>query len=364
METEQQYLDTFQDNLNRFFYDAVDLNLTNLKRCGFWIKTMNNQTKAAEIRRRRQEKGLPAPPVMICSLTHRCNLKCRGCYALARNKQEGREISASRFEKLTSEAAGIGTNIILLAGGEPLLRRDILEKAGQAKEIIFPVVTNGTLLYGDYIRFFIKHRNLVPVLSIEGNEKRTDGRRGPGIYAKTISTAEILRRSRMFFGLSLTLTSKNFDELTDPRNLIQYHNLGSRLFFFVEYVPFSEKDAKLCLSPEQQSRLPDIMKELRDELSALFVCLPGDEEQYGGCLAAGRGFVHVSPTGNLEPCPFAPYSDTNITEMPLEQALNSYLLNRIRAHHDKLTEAAGGCTLWENREWVKRQMEEPGAIPA
>ena len=364
MDQEQKYLESFQDNLNYFFYDAVDLNLTKLRQCGFWIKTMNHQASAAEIRKKRMEKGHPAPPVLICSVTQRCNLKCRGCYAMAQNRRNGMEITAHRFEHLTREASDIGTNIIMLAGGEPLLRMDILEAASRAKKTIFPVFTNGTLLKGDNIRFFNKHRNLIPVLSIEGDQTSTDDRRGIGLYSKVISAAEVLRRSKTFFGLSITLTQDNFDAITNPEYLKHYYKLGCRLFFFVEYVPAEMEDTQNCLIKEQKIRLPRQLKVLREQLPGLYVCLPGEEEKYGGCLAAGRGFVHISSTGDLEACPFAPYSDSNIIDMPLTDALNSLLLKRIRDNHHFLKESDGGCTLWENREWVEKQLEEPESLSA
>ena len=206
MKKEQKNQETLKEDLDHLFYDAVDMNLTNLRQCGYWIKTMNHQNQAAEIRQKRLDKGLPAPPLMICSITNRCNLVCKGCYARNQNRSKGMEINPQRFEKLAREASEIGTNIIMIAGGEPLLRKDILEAAGRVKETVFPIITNGTLLNGDYIRLFKKNRNLIPVLSIEGDLESMDERRGPGLYGKVISVAEVLRRSKMFFGLSLTLT--------------------------------------------------------------------------------------------------------------------------------------------------------------
>jgi MoaA/NifB/PqqE/SkfB family radical SAM enzyme len=364
MNPEQKYLDTFKENLDHFFSDAVDLNLTKLMQCGFWIKTMNHQTHAAEIRQKRLEKGLPAPPLMICSITQRCNLNCSGCYAKAKSREKGMEISSDRFEHLFREASDIGTNIILLAGGEPLLRKDILESASRVRESIFPVFTNGTLLNADYIRFFKKHKNLIPVLSLEGDQQKTDQRRGKGLYATVVSAAEVLRRSKKFYGLSLTLTRENFNELTDPSYLQHYYKRGCRLFFMVEYVPVEDKDKVHCLSREQKKQLPIKLKILREQQPAMYVCLPGEEEQYGGCLAAGRGFIHVSSNGDLEACPFAPYSDSNIIDMPLNDALNSLLLNRIRSSHYLLKESAGGCTLWENKEWVEKNLAEPESLSA
>jgi MoaA/NifB/PqqE/SkfB family radical SAM enzyme len=364
MPTEKKFLDQFQDNLTFFFNEAVDMNLTNLKQCGFWIKTMNHQNNASEIRKKRIEKGLPAPSVMICSVTNRCNLQCKGCYHRSHERQPGLEITTERFGRLVKEASDIGTRIIMLAGGEPLLRKDMLETAAGEKGTIFPVFTNGVLLDTETTRFFKKNRNLIPVLSIEGDRQKTDERRGAGLYDRIESAAEVLRRNKMFYGLSITLTSDNFDQVMDPEYLQIYYNQGCRLFFFVEYVPVTEKDIPNCLTPEQRKKLPEINKLLRQTIPALYITLPGEEEQYGGCLAAGRGFVHISATGDVEPCPFAPYSDTNINHSSFTEALDSLLLSRIRDNHHLLKESAGGCTLWENKDWVEEQLDVHKSLSA
>ena len=364
MPTEKDFLNQFQDNLTYFFNEAVEINLTNLKQCGFWIKTMNHQNHAAEIRKKRTDRGLTAPPVMICSLTNRCNLQCKGCYHHAQDRSPGIELTAERFSRLIGEASEVGTRIIMLAGGEPLLRKDLLEAAAAEKGTIFPVFTNGVLLDSDATRFFKKYRNLIPVLSIEGDQQKTDEIRGDGLYGRVESAAEVLRRNKMFYGLSLTLTSENFDQVTDPEYLKKYYDQGCRLFFFIEYVPASKKDISNCITSEQREQLPSINKTLRETIPALYITLPGEEEQYGGCLAAGRGFIHISATGDVEPCPFAPYSDTNINHASYTEALDSLLLNRIRNNHHLLKESAGGCTLWENREWVEEQMDTREALSA
>jgi MoaA/NifB/PqqE/SkfB family radical SAM enzyme len=90
----------------------------------------------------------------------------------------------------------------------------------------------------------------------------------------------------------------------------------------------------------------------RAKYPALFVALPWDEEEIGGCLSAGRGFVHISAEGNVEPCPFVPYSDINIKNISLKEALQSKMLRTIRENHAQLEETHG-CALWERREWVE-----------
>ena len=102
-----------------------------------------------------------------------------------------------------------------------------------------------------------------------------------------------------------------------------------------------------------------VLADYNRKFPALFIGFPGDEDTYGGCLAAGRGFVHVSPSGDLEPCPAAPVSDANLSGVSLKDALHSPFLGTIRRHHNLLTETTGGCALRANREWVQALVKKP-----
>jgi MoaA/NifB/PqqE/SkfB family radical SAM enzyme len=166
------------------------------------------------------------------------------------------------------------------------------------------------------------------------------------------------------FGMSITLTRENFEEVTHPVWMHENHAMGCNLFFLIEYVPQSLADVNLCLTDTQKEVLQWRLERLRKQIPALFISLPGDEERYGGCLAAGRGFIHISSEGDLEPCPFAPYSDISIRDNSLAEALQSSFLNRIRQSHHLFKETHEGCTLWENREWVQGQLARSMARPA
>jgi MoaA/NifB/PqqE/SkfB family radical SAM enzyme len=198
-----------------------------------------------------------------------------------------------------------------------------------------------------------KHKNIVPVISIEGFENDTDNRRGKGVYESVKNTIDKIRNKNIFFGVSITVTGKNYNTVTDEEFISKLINTGCKLFFFVEYVPIEEGTENLILSTDERIKLGKLMETLQGEFPGLFIAFPGDEEKFGGCLAAGRGFIHVSPSGRIEPCPFAPYSDININDMTLKDALNSKLLAEIRQNHDKLKETKGGCALWTNKEWVQ-----------
>jgi len=70
-------------------------------------------------------------------------------------------------------------------------------------------------------------------------------------------------------------------------------------------------------------------------------------------MASGRGFVHVNAEGDLEPCPFSPFSDVNLREVPLREALQSRFLREVRESDAHLSEAGGGCALWTSRDWLE-----------
>ena len=113
------------------------------------------------------------------------------------------------MEKIFDEAEEIGISFILLAGGEPLLRWDVIQEAGKKPGILFPVFTNGTFIGDKYMELFDQHRNLIPVISIEGNKEKTDYRRGEGVYDKLISVMDGLCEKDLIFGASVTVTSAN-----------------------------------------------------------------------------------------------------------------------------------------------------------
>ena len=85
----------------------------------------------------------------------------------------------------------------------------------------------------------------------------------------------------------------------------------------------------------------------------VYVSFPGDEKSSGGCVAAGRGFFHINSHGGAEPCPFSPYSDINVRDTSLRDALNSALFRALRENGHLLEDHAGGCVLYEKRDLVE-----------
>jgi len=324
------------------------------------MRILRNQKKAAARRKKHADEGLLVPPIMIVSITSRCNLACAGCYMHGRTEKTAGEMSSEILVSVSEEAAELGVSIMVIAGGEPLVRLDeILRMAQDHPAILFPVFSNGLLIDAALADRIARYRNIVPVISFEGFRKETDTRRGAGVYDRLLETCTLLKSRNIFFGCSLTATRENFDRITSETFIRQMIGTGARVFTFVEYVPMKPGTGDLVLSPEQKQNLIAILSVFNQKFPALFIGFPGDEDPYGGCLAAGRGFIHVSPSGNVEPCPAAPFADVNLGRVSLKSALQSRFLREIRTHHHKLTETNGGCALWTNREWAQKILADP-----
>ncbi len=324
----------------------------------FALKTLRSQKKAEKRRKDLMKNGLHVPPFLIISVTNRCNLDCKGCYAKKFRNASEKEMSGEFLRNILDQASDLGISIVMIAGGEPLIRGDIISIMESYPEIIFPLFTNGTMLSNDIIVKLKRSKHIVPVLSFEGHESRTDLRRGTGVFENLRKTAEKLKKEHLFWGTSLTVTRSNFEEVTDPEFIKFTNSKGCRLYFFVEYIPVAEGSECEVPTQEQRMRSVTITEDLRKTFPSIFIAFPGDEEMFGGCLSSGRGFVHVNPQGELEPCPFAPYSDTNLRNTSLKEALGSRLLKEIRENHHMLEETSGGCALWRNREWVQGLTEK------
>jgi MoaA/NifB/PqqE/SkfB family radical SAM enzyme len=315
---------------------------------------LHHQRKAAAVRKQHEGEGLLVPPVMIVSITSRCNLACAGCYMHGRGEKPAREMSPDVLSSVVSQAADLGVSIIVIAGGEPLVRQEeILALAKAHPRILFPVFTNGLLIDDAVATDIAACRNIVPVISFEGFRGDTDQRRGHGVFDRLLAVAGRLRGRDVFFGCSVTTTRENFPRVADEVFTKEMLRAGVRVFAYVEYVPMAPGTENLTLTREQKKTLQIALADFNRKFPALFIGFPGDEDTYGGCLAAGRGFVHVSPSGDLEPCPAAPFSDANLAKVPLEEALRSRLLCRLRETPEVLAETEGGCALRANRAWVE-----------
>lgn len=336
--------------------NALKLCVKNPPMATYLIRLNGYISKAQKIRAKHESNGLHIPPFLIASVTQSCNLRCAGCYAHANGCINTRqnELSLMRWQELFREAKAIGVSFILLAGGEPLLRREVVELAGEFPEIVFPVFTNGTMLDNKYLKLFQKYRNLVPVLSIEGGRQATDLRRGDGVYDRLTDGMAKLQANGIFYGTSVTVTRDNITEVTGGDFIKTLEGYGCGLVFYVEYVPADESSSELAPTAAERERLLESAKILREKYQMLFLCFPGDESLVGGCLAAGRGFFHIAADGGAEPCPFSPYSQINLVDHSLMEVLQSGFFRELNESGLMAMPHDGGCALFAKRAEVSQ----------
>lgn len=354
-----QLEDYLSNGVERIVNGILKASIHNPKESIFMVKYAASSRKARDKRKTEEANGEHIPPFLIASITEQCNLHCKGCYARVNHPCSSYQLKASQWGGIFSQAADLGIGFILLAGGEPFTRREVLEEAGRHKNILFPVFTNGTLLDEEYLKLFSACRNLIPILSIEGGEDITNKRRGDGVYARLHRSMEMLRKERLLFGASVTVTKENLEEVTSDKFLRNLDDCGCKAVIYVEYVPADRRTATLAPDEEDRKFLDQRLQELRNgQENLLFISFPGDEKTSGGCLAAGRGFFHINAAGGAEPCPFSPYSDTNLLHTLLKEALHSPLFLKLQKEGMLLKEHVGGCVLFEQEQQVKAYLEE------
>jgi MoaA/NifB/PqqE/SkfB family radical SAM enzyme len=268
------------------------------------------------------------------------------------------ELSDAKLQSVVAEAAALGVSFFVIAGGEPFMREELLAIAERFPRIVFLVFTNGVLLDDAMVERLARLKNVVPLLSLEGSAAQTDQRRGQGTYQLLTDAMGRLRRRRLFFGCSLTLTSRNFSTIFSDEYVAGLTAAGCRFFLFADYTPVEQGTEDWVLSVTQRDQVKSRVRELRRKHKALFVAVPWDEQEAGGCLSAGRGFVHINASGEVEPCPFAPYSDADINQISLLEALKSPLLARLREMPELVEYEGGGCELWQHRAEVERVLAE------
>jgi MoaA/NifB/PqqE/SkfB family radical SAM enzyme len=374
---------TVDRSVGAFLWRGVGVSLAKPSQAWRFARTIGWQAAAARTRKAWLERGVKVPPIIIFSITHQCNLNCAGCYAqsflggraladCADTTGDGEtggavaadappELSDARLRGIVQEATDLGVSFFVVAGGEPFMREELLAIAERFPKVIFLVFTNGVLLDECLVDRITRVKNIVPLISIEGSAQQTDERRGAGTHEQLTAAMDRLRSRGVFFGCSLTLTSRNFSTIFSDEYIAGLCRFGCRLFVLADYTPVEAGTEGWVLSVSQRDQVQARVKALRGQHKAIFVAVPWDEAETGGCLSAGRGFVHINASGGVEPCPFAPYSDADLNEVPLLEALKSPFLSRLRDMPELVDYEGAGCELWKNRAQVEKVLAESRA---
>ncbi|MFW9971781.1 MAG: radical SAM/SPASM domain-containing protein, partial [Candidatus Odinarchaeota archaeon] len=311
--------------------------------------------KSRKTRREELLNGLKVPPFLILSITSNCNLKCTGCYAaatgtLCKNKSK-KTLDSGQWINIIREARDLGVFAFIIAGGEPFLMPNLLKISQEFKDRLFLIFTNGTMLKIRDIENLKQLKNTIIMVSLEGDEEITDKRRGIGVYEKAINSISELDNKGVISGISVTITRKNVQFWMDAKNIDALADKGVKLVFFLEYIPV-DNDKELVLTNEESKKFRKTILNYRETKKVFLIHSPGDEEYMGGCISAGRGFAHITPLGDLTPCPVSNIATHNLTKNTLRESLGSELFKIIRESEHLLETNGSPCALFSHPEEV------------
>ncbi len=352
-------------------------------------RLVRSYKNSLELRTKAKEEGLQVPPFLIFSITNNCNLHCSGCYAASvgtLNKEDSYNTSANKkimnedqWSTIITEANELGVFGFIIAGGEPFLYPDLLNLIEKFKKNFFVIFSNGTAIKEAHFSRLKKLANVAVIVSVEGDQLLTDNRRGNGVYQKAITTIHRLNKQGTLSGISVTINKLNFGYWLDSENMENLISDGIRLGFFMEYIPSSptnkcamEKlfewdiinDTDLMLSEEERKAFREQILKYRNEKRIILVHSPGDEELMGGCVSAGRKFAHVTPNGDLTPCPVSDIATHNLKQSSLKEGLASQLFTLIREDEHLLETGDTPCALYAHSTEVEMLVKSIGAYHA
>lgn len=314
-------------------------------------------------KQRRMEEKLDCniPWAILMDPTSACNLSCTGCWAA----EYGNKLNMTyeELDGIINQGNELGTYFFLYSGGEPLVRKvDLIRLCEAHPDCQFTAFTNGTLIDEAFADEMLRVKNFIPAISVEGFEQDTDFRRGGGTFKKVERAMKILKDKKLPFGISCCYTSKNVEMIGSEEYFDQMIAWGAKFCWFFTYMPIgNEAVPELMVTAKQREFMYHQIRKFRETKPIFTLDFWNDGEYSGGCLAGGRRYLHINANGDMEPCAFIHYSDSNIREKTLSEALQSPLFKAYRKGQPFNENHLRPCPLLDNPADLPRMVEESGA---
>ena len=299
-----------------------------------------------------------APRLVAWEVTRRCNLNCVHCRAAAERGPYPGELEGPKSLEIIDQIAGLGKSVVILTGGEPLLREDIFDLAryGTERGLRMVMATNGTLLT-PVIAERIRSSGIQRVsISLDGAnaEEHDKFRQVQGAYQASLTGIEILKEAGVEFQVNTTITKHNYRRCREILDSVMHLGaVAHHLFLLVptgraremadQEIDALEYEKLLLWFNQMQKKVPIHLKA---------TCAPHfyrifrqeahkrgekvDFQTYGldavtrGCLG-GISFCFISYEGMVQPCGYLELKCGNLKEEAFETIwANSQVFNRLR----------------------------------
>jgi MoaA/NifB/PqqE/SkfB family radical SAM enzyme len=271
----------------------------------------------------KEKYGILPPSFIVLSPTQKCNLACVGCYASS--EMNAKTMPYEVVDKIVDEVYNEwGNRFLVISGGEPLLYSDkektLFDIWEKYNEMFFLFFTNGTKIDLETAKKFGKLGNVTPTISIEGYEKENDERRGKGTYQKILEAAKNLREAGVPFGVSVTITRKNYPILKEEKFYdFIFQELGASHMWMFQLFAIGKgfKVKELMITPEERITLFRLWEKLVKEKKYPVADFWNSGILSDGCIAYGRngGHFYIDWNGNIMPCVFVPFYEDNVIDL-------------------------------------------------
>ncbi len=262
--------------------------------------------------KKRLKRNEHFPAFLFISVTNDCNLACQGCWASP--SKPPKEIDRRTFHNLIEESNRHGVYFFGILGGEPLLYDGLFDIIESHPDCYFLLFTNGTMITDKVAEKMRRAGNVSPLISIEGLEVVSDERRGgSNVYERSLRGLESCRRHRLVTGVATSICQSNITELANMEfvNAIAEH--GVHYLWYYIYRPVGPRpNPELALSAEQIIELRRFIVDIRAQAPLMVIDSYWDHNGKALCPAATGIAHHISPTGEIEPCPPIQFARDNI----------------------------------------------------
>ena len=309
----------------------------------------------------RKKYGCNIPWAILLDPTSACNLHCTGCWAAGYGNKLN--LTFDEIDDIIRQGKELGVYMYIYTGGEPLVRKkDLIRLCETHSDCQFLCFTNATLIDEAFAGEMLRVGNFIPAISLEGDEASTDSRRGKGTYQKVMAATALLKRKRLPFGFSCCYTSANYESISSESFYDKMIDLGGLFVWYFHYMPVgNDAVPELLPTPEQRVGMYHRIRDYRTRKPIFAMDFQNDAEYVGGCIAGGRRYLHINADGDVDPCVFIHYSDSNIRQKTLLEALQSPLF---MAYHDGQPfnrNMLRPCPMLENPEKLRKMVADTGA---
>ncbi len=311
--------------------------------------------------KQRLRQGVTFPPFLYISITNSCNLRCQGCWVDVDKPQH--LISFDDMNNLINNAKQHGNSFFGILGGEPFMHPDLIRILKAHPDCFFQIFTNGHHITDEMASQLHEAGNATPLISVEGTASISDTRRGrANVLNRTLEGIRASVRHGLITGVATSVCQTNIDDLVREKWIDELITMGVHYCWFHTYrVVGPVPNPQLALTPEQVLKVRRFVMDMRNRKPIGLIDAYWDDKGEALCPAATGISHHISPFGDVEPCPIIQFANEKIQDNDgdlYKTMTESPLLQDFRR---TAADATRGCIVLERPDLLKEIVERHGA---